>query len=125
MRGRAGTLPRTSRLGVHGPAAESSDRAFLVANRVAAPVVLAAAAIFVIGAVLTVALRLSTIATLVVFLVALVGALCLLIAGGTVGERAALAVPKPAARPTSCDGCVCGSGGCAGLTRNSAAAADA
>lgn len=117
LRGRAGILRPSSRLGVHGPAAEASEEAFTVANRVAAPVVLGAAAVFLVGAVLTPALRLPMLASLVIFLLALVGGVVLLVAGGSLGERAAAAVPRPAGKPVGCDGCACGSGGCAGLTK--------
>jgi hypothetical protein len=123
LRGRAGTLPADSKLGVHGPAAAVSPAASAMANRVAAPVVLAAAAVFVIGAILTLALRQPTGTTLVIFAVALIGGIALLIAGGSLGERAAATVPKPAAKPVGCDGCACGSGGCAGLTRSAPAQA--
>lgn len=125
LRGRSGTLSPESRLGVHGPAASVSPAASAMANRVAAPVVLAAAAVFVIGAVLTVALRLPTAATLVIFAVAAIGGVVLLVAGGSLGERAAATVPKPATKPVGCDGCACGSGGCAGLTRTAQTPAQA
>ena len=42
-RGRVGLLDRHGRLGLHTPAAQASDAAFALANRVAAPVVLGAA----------------------------------------------------------------------------------
>lgn len=117
LRGRAGTLRRADTLGIHGPAARSSEEAFALANRVAAPVALAAAAIFALGAVLVIALRLPVLATLVIFMVALIGGVALLIAAGTLGERSAATVPKPATRPAACDGCACGSDGCAGLAK--------
>ncbi|MDQ6659044.1 MAG: hypothetical protein M3Z00_12630 [Actinomycetota bacterium] len=117
LRGRAGTLRRASTLGIHGPTAQSSEEAFALANRVAAPVATAAAGVFALGAVLVIALRLPVLATLVIFAVALIGSVALLVAAGILGERAAATVPKPAARPATCDGCVCGSGGCAGLTK--------
>lgn len=123
VRGRTGTLPRSGKMGVHGPAAEGSDEAFTLANRVAAPVVTAASGVFALGAVLLLALRLPVPASLVIFLVALLGAGALLVAGGSLGERAAQTIPRQAARPTGCDGCACGSGGCAGLTRTSTAPA--
>jgi len=47
-----GSLRRSGRLGVHSPAAMASDEAFATANRVAAPVVIGAAAIAAIVAVL-------------------------------------------------------------------------
>lgn len=122
VRGRAGTLPRSGVMGVHGPAAEGSEEAFALANRVAAPVVAAAGGVFALGAAALLALRMPLPATLVVFVVALVGAGALLVAGGSLGERAARAVPPQAARPVGCDGCACGFGGCAGLNRTTAQA---
>lgn len=122
VRGRAGTLPRSGVMGVHGPAAEGSDEAFELANRVAAPVVTAAGAVFALGAAVLLALRMPVPATIVVFLVALIGAGALLVAGGSLGERAARTVPPQATRPVGCDGCACGSGGCAGLSRKTAQA---
>lgn len=122
IRGKSGTLTRSSRLGIHGTAAESSEEAFTLANRVAAPVVIAAGGVLAVGAVLVVALRLSALATLVVFFIAMVGGIALLVSGGSLGENAATTVPKPATRPDAvgpagCAGCACGAGGCAGLTK--------
>ncbi len=120
--GWAGTLRRDGRLGVHARAATTSDDAFRVANRVAAPVVAGAAAVAVLAAVLVLALRLPTAATMVVAAIGLVGAVALLLVAGSLGERAAQTVPVPARRPGSdgpgCGSCACGSGGCAGLTRD-------
>lgn len=118
IRGRGGSLPRSSKLGVHGPAAEASDEAFALANRVAAPVALAAGLVFAIGALLTIALRLAPLPTIVLFVVAVVGGVTLLVRAGSLGERAAGTVPPQAGRPVGCDSCLCGSGGCAGLTRS-------
>ena len=125
VRGRSGRLVRAGRLGVHGRAAASSDRAFAVANRVAAPVCVAAAFVFAVGAALVPGLRLPPAPTLVVFLVSLISGSLLLVAGGALGERAAAALAEPVGRPSGCDGCVCGSGGCAGLTRSATADAPA
>jgi len=120
IRGRAGSLRRTSKLGVHGPAAEASDEAFALANRVAAPVALAAGLVLAVGALLTVGLRLGPLPTIVLFCVAVVGGITLLIRAGSLGERAASTIPPQAGRPAGCGSCVCGSGGCAGLTRSTA-----
>lgn len=124
VRGRTGRLTRAGRLGVHGRAAASTDRAFAIANRVAAPVCIAAAVVFALGAALVLGLRLPPASTLVVFLVSLIGAALLLVVGGTLGERAAAALEESTGKP-GCDGCVCGSGGCAGLIRGDAANAPA
>jgi len=112
-RGWAGTLRRDGRLGIHSPAAVSSDEAFVLANKVAAPVVGGAATIGLALAVLLPVLP-------VLALAAVPG---LLLAAGAIGETAARTIPVPARRPAAtpgagCGGCGCGSGGCAGLTRN-------
>ena len=127
-RGAAGTLQRTDRLGVHTPAAMASDDAFVLANRVAAPVSAGAAAVAAVIAVLVLALPLSTAGTLTVFLVGLAGSMALLVAAGVLGDRAARQVPIPARKPGSvggagCSGCACGGGGCAGISRSDPAAA--
>lgn len=114
VRGLRGTLPQGSALGVRGPAAQASEQAGRVANRVAGPVVLASGAVLLIGAVVTVALRLPTVTTVVLFVVALVGGVVLLAVGGSLGERAAMLVPRPATKPVGCSGCACGAGGCGG-----------
>jgi hypothetical protein len=120
IRGHTGSLRRSSKLGVHGPAAEASDEAFALANRVAAPVTLAAGLVLAIGALLTIGLRLGPLPTVVLFAVAVVGGITLLVSAGSLGERAATTVPPQAGRPVGCGSCVCGSGGCAGLTRATA-----
>lgn len=127
-RGFAGSLSRTDRLGVHTPAAMESDEAFRQANRVAAPVAGGAAVVAGLVAVLVVVFPLQTGGTLMVGILGLAGALVLLVVAGVLGDRAARSVPIPARRPTpaansSCTGCACGSGGCAGITRNNPAPA--
>ncbi len=77
----------------------------------------AAAVVFALGAALVLALRLPLAPMLVVFVVSLIGGATLLVAGGAMGERAAAALAEPAGRAAGCAGCVCGSGGCAVLTR--------
>ncbi len=126
-RGRAGSLQRTDRLGVHTPAAIASDEAFSLANKVAAPVSGGAAVVAGVVAVLVVVLPVPTAATIVIALVGLAGSLALLMAAGVLGDRAARQVPIPARRPgsaeTGCSGCACGGGGCAGILRTNPAAA--
>ena len=122
-RGWAGTLRRDGRLGIHSPAAVSSDEAFVLANKVAAPVVGGAATIGLALAVLLPVLPLPTAAAVVVAVLALAAVPGLLLAAGAIGETAARTIPVPARRPAAtpgagCGGCGCGSGGCAGLTRN-------
>ena len=128
-RGFAGTLRRSSRLGVHSPAAMASDEAFALANRVAAPIAAGAAAVAGVLGVLTLVLPLATVGTVTVFVIGLAGSMVLLVVAGVMGDRAARQVPIPARRPRSagggagCNGCACGGGGCAGLTRTDPAAA--
>lgn len=126
-RGRAGSLQRTDRLGVHTPAALAGDEAFAVANRVAAPVAGGAAVVAGVIAVLVVVLPVPTAATVVIALVGLAGSLALLVAAGVLGDRAARQVPIPARRPGSattgsCGESACGGGGCAGISRSNPAA---
>lgn len=123
-RGWSGTLPRSGRLGVHSAAASESERAFRVANRVAAPVVGGAGVIAVLVAVLVVVLPFPSAATVVLGVLGLVAVLVLLVVAGVLGEQAARTVPVPARRPQpsgACSGCACGGGGCAGLTRTAPA----
>ena len=128
LRGRSGTLTRDGRLGVRTPASTASDAAFAVANRVAAPITLGAAAIAATLAVLILLLPLSTVAVVSCFVVALAVAFVLLMTAGVLGDRAARHVPIPARMPASagagCGGCGCAGGGCSKLTRNSTPAAD-
>lgn len=119
-RGWARTLRRDGRLGVHTRAASMSDDAFAVANRVAAPVVGGAGAIAVVLAILVAVLPLATVGTVIIGVLGLLAILVLFMVGGVLGEQAARTLPMPARRPKpsgACDGCACGSGGCAGLTR--------
>ncbi|MEJ7647446.1 MAG: hypothetical protein WKF57_00135 [Nakamurella sp.] len=123
-RGWRGTLDPSSALGVRGPAAQVSTQSAAVANRTAAPVIAAAGAVLAIGGLLTVALRLPTAATIVVFVVALIGGVALLVVAGSVGERAATTVPRPATKPVGCTGCACGAGGCGGAADTDVPAAE-
>ena len=121
-----GALRRDGRLGARTPAASTSDDAFALANRVAAPVLAGAAGAALLTGVIVLAVPLSVAAVLVVVLLGLVGSVVLAVAGATLGERAARTLPLPARAPGSsaaCDGCGCGAGGCAALTRRDTAAA--
>ncbi len=121
-----GALHRDGRLGARTPAASSSDDAFALANRVAAPVMAGAAGAALVTGVIVLAVPLSIAAVLVVAGLGLLGSVVLAIAGATLGERAARTLPVPARAPGSssaCDGCGCGGGGCAALTRRDAATA--
>ena len=126
--GFAGSLTRKNRMGVHSPAAMASDEAFMLANRVAAPVAGGAAVVAAVSAVLMLFLPLPAVASLVVGLVGLAGSVVLLLVAGVLGDRAARQVPIPARKPSSaggagCAGCDCGGGGCAGISRSDPAAA--
>jgi hypothetical protein len=116
VRGWSGTLRRDGRLGIHSPAAMASAQGFQLANKVASPVVAGSAAVSAVVAVLLLVLGLGTGATLLIGLIGVAGSVGLLLAAGTMGERAARTVPIPARRPSgadSCGGCGCGEGGCA------------
>lgn len=123
VRGRAGTLPRSGRLGVRSEAALRSDQAFRAANRVAWPIVAGAAVASGVVGIILVAAPLAVPTVLVIFALALIGASVLLVKAGQLGDRVARTVPKPATKPggASCGGCGCGGGGCSGLTRNTTA----
>ena len=120
-RGWRGTLSRRGRLGVHAMAASASDEAFAVANKVAAPVLAGSATVALLFAVLVPLLAVPTLATVMLGVLGLLTAVLLAVIGGIIGEQAARSLPVPARRPgalgASCDGCGCGAGGCAGLTR--------
>ncbi len=118
-KGRLGTLDRAGRLGVRSTAALRSPTAFVLANRVAWPVVAGAAVVAGVCAVLTLISVPSPGTALITFAVGLIGSTTLLIKGGAMGDRAAQTVPPLAPKPGggSCGGCACGTGGCAGLTR--------
>lgn len=123
IRGWTGALRRDSKLGVHSIAASSSDDAFALANKVAAPVVGGAAAMSLVLAVLVLILPLPTPAIVIIGVLSIVAVVVLLVAGGILGEKAARTLPVPLRMPkpsAACDGCACGAGGCGGLTRNAA-----
>lgn len=115
LRALNGTLDRRGRLGLQTPAARSSDAAFKIANRVAAPLTLGAAFIGIACAAITLALPIGTIGAIVVAAMGAVGVLGLLGAASNLGERVARTVPLPARKPQGagcCGGCGCGDGGC-------------
>jgi uncharacterized membrane protein len=103
-------LPRNRFAGIRTPATLRSEAAFSVANRVAAPPVLAAGAVCAAGGAL--ALGTGGPALAVIVVVAGVGTVGLLTAGGLLGHRVAAAM-APAAG--GCAGCLCDGAGC---TRN-------
>lgn len=95
-------LPRNRFAGVRTPATLRSEAAFIAANRVAAPPVLAAGAVCAAGGAL--AFGTGGPALAVIVGVTGAGAICLLIAGGLLGHRLATTVPPPTG---SCAGCSC------------------
>ncbi|OLF18286.1 SdpI family protein [Actinophytocola xanthii] len=101
-------LPRNRFVGVRTPATLRSDRAFLVANKVAGlPVAVAGAVGVASGALGLLA------SSLVLAAVGFAGLVGIAVAGGMLGHRAGEAVPdeKPAqerALPDGCRGCACG-----------------
>ena len=102
-------LPRNRFAGIRTPATLRSDAAFIAANRVAAPPVLAAGVVCTVGGGL--ALGSAGSALTVIVAVTGAGALGLLLAGGLLGHRVAVAtIPPP---PGGCAGCTCCGGGCA------------
>lgn len=113
-RGRSGRLQRRGRLGLHTPAAQASDEAFALANRVAAPVLLGAAAVGTACAIVVLALPVGVAGAIIATALGLAGIFALMAAGSTLGERAARTVPLPARKPAGCcggGGCGCGAGG--------------
>lgn len=128
-RGWEGTLDRKGRLGLHTPAALGSEKAFALANRVAAPLVASAAGVGAVCAVLVVALPMGVAGAVVVAALGLIGLLVQLYLASVLGERAARTVPRPARKPEAgegcCGGCGCGDGGCqAGAGAEAGAGAD-
>ncbi len=105
-------LPRNRFAGVRTPATLRSDAAFAVANRVAAPPVLAAGAVCAAAGALALGADGATLTVIVA--VAGVGTVALLIAGGLLGHRVAAAVPVgPPSSAAGCSECSCGGAGCA------------
>jgi uncharacterized membrane protein len=100
-------LPRNRFAGIRTPATLRSDTAFITANRVAAPPVLAAGAVCAAGGAL--ALGASGPALIVIVTVAGAGTVGLVLAGGLLGHRVAAAIGPPPAGCADCTGC---GGGC-------------
>jgi hypothetical protein len=99
-------LPRNRLAGVRTPATLRSDAAFITANRVAAPPVLAAGGICAAGGAL--ALGAGGPALIVIVTVVGTGAVGLVLAGGLLSHRVAVAMPSSA---RGCAGCACGGSG--------------
>ncbi|MGH3777171.1 MAG: SdpI family protein [Pseudonocardiaceae bacterium] len=95
-------LPRNRFAGIRTPATLRSEAAFIAANRVAAPPVLAAGAVSAAGGVLAFGTGGPALAAIVGVTGA--GAIGLLLAGGLLGHRVAIAMPPPAGGCAGCSG---------------------
>ena len=95
-------LPRNRFAGSRTPATLRSDTAFIAANRVAAPPILAAGVIY--AAAVGLAPGTDRPALTMIVGVAGTGAFALALAGGLLGHRVAAAMPPPAG---GCAGCSC------------------
>jgi len=106
-------LPRAGRLGVRTPAALRDDESFRLANRVAGLPGVVAGVVAALGGIAAFGLS-APVGTVLVAVIAFVGAVVIARAGGVLGTKAAAALPAPVpAAPAGCAGCLCGSGGCA------------
>lgn len=108
-RGLRGQLPRNRYAGVRTAATMRDDSAFELGNRVAAPATLAGGAASLLCGLALLALP-SLSAVIIVALLGGVGLVVLMGIGGTLGHRAAAALPEPVAAG-GCGGCA---GGCCG-----------
>lgn len=99
--GLVGKLPRNRWAGVRTESSLRSAESFALANKVAGPTMLAAAALLVIGGVA--ALTLGVVLGLVVALVAIVAAVLTAGFGGGIGSRAAAALVQPSGCGNDCN----------------------
>lgn len=106
-----GGLRRNRFVGIRTAVAMASEDAFRLANRVAAPALLAAAAVAVLGGVAALAAP-SAGAYAVVLGVAGTGMIGLMVAGGVLGTRAAAGLAPAGSPPviSGCANCTCASG---------------
>jgi uncharacterized membrane protein len=98
-------LPRNRFAGVRTPATLRSEAAFRVANRVAAPSMLASGVICAAGGALSFGTDVRTLTVIATVVGA--GTIGLLLAGGLLGHRVAAAMPPPTG---PCGHCACRSG---------------
>jgi hypothetical protein len=101
--GLTGRLERNRWFGVRTPQSLRDEETFALANKVAAPTMLAAAGVLVIGGLA--AVLLDGVLPIVAVIVALVAALFTIAAGGTLGSKAAGALPETSGCGTSCGAC--------------------
>lgn len=101
--GLTGRLERNRWAGVRTPQSLRDDETFALANKVAAPTMLASAAVLVIGGLA--AILLDGALPIVAVIVALAGAFFITAAGGTLGSKAAGALPETSGCGTSCGAC--------------------
>ncbi|HVW42267.1 MAG TPA: SdpI family protein [Amycolatopsis sp.] len=105
-------LPRDRGAGVRTAATLRSDDAFRIANKVAGLPTITAGVVGIFAGVAGLAMP-STAGLVIATVLGLVGMVVLVVAGGLLGHRAALAVPEPAPAPAGCAGCACG--GCSAV----------
>ncbi|MBP2321868.1 hypothetical protein JOF56_002253 [Kibdelosporangium banguiense] len=109
-------LPLNRFAGVRTAATMRDADTFRIGNKVAGLPILVGGVVGVLGGVLGIALPTGG---LVAGLLGLVGMLGIVIAGGLLGHKAALAVPEPEKElPAGCAGCACGNCGVAKLKRS-------
>ncbi|MCL2533879.1 MAG: SdpI family protein [Nocardiaceae bacterium] len=101
--GLTGRLGRNRWAGVRTPQSLRDDETFALANKVAAPTMLAAAGVLVIGGVA--AILLDGALPIVAVVVAAVAAVFIAAAGGSLGSKAAGALPETSGCGTSCGAC--------------------
>ncbi|CAM3165531.1 SdpI family protein [Prescottella defluvii] len=98
-----GRLTRNRWFGVRTPQSMRDDETFALANKVAAPTMLAAAGVLVIGG--AAGLLLDGALAIAAEIVAAFAALFIVAAGGTLGSKAAGALPDTSGCGTSCGAC--------------------
>lgn len=99
--GLIGKLPRNRWAGIRTPDTLRSEESFALANKVAGPTMAAAAGLLVLGGIG--ALTMSTAMGLGIALVAVVGAVFTAGFGGSIGARAAAALPEQSGCGNDCN----------------------
>lgn len=101
--GLTGRLERNRWFGIRTPQSLRDDETFALANKVAAPTLLAAAGVLVMGGLA--AVLLDGALPIVAVVVAIVAAVVTAATGGTLGSKAAGALPDTSGCGTSCGAC--------------------